>query len=283
MSSKSKRKENKKHLCPPLTFLDKSIYFLCLVFSFLVALLLVYGFDSVRNVIAFNKLNTVAYRGNASFLLAIPFVVYLEISAFAVFIMGWESKKPIFGSKKYQYGEYPFREDCVPFFYRKKYRGRKTSSQKNFARQITALWCVGLLLFACLIPFSLFGRDVMYQDNRIEKINLMNLTSEIYTTDDFAHLIIEARYVSGYRIADYWKYEITVVMKDGKDISFSNRDFDWRVSSEKDFCLDKMLEIKSLFDSEAITIKGAENTGEVADYLGLSEAQKAKLNGLFAE
>ena len=103
-------------LRPPLTFLDKSIYFLCIVFSFLGALLLAFCFDDIQNMIAFNKPGTVAYRSNASFLFALPFIIFLEISALALFISGWESKKPIFGSKKYKYGEYPFREDCFPLF-----------------------------------------------------------------------------------------------------------------------------------------------------------------------
>ena len=283
MSKKTKRKDNKRHLRPPLTFLDKSIYFFCIIVSFLGALLLAFCFDDIQNMIAFSKAETIAYRSNASFLFVVPFVMFLEISALVVFIVGWESKKPIFGSKKYKYGEYPFREDCIPVFRQKKYNLKKTPSQKKFVRQMTALWCAGLLLFACLVPFSLFGRNALYQDNRIEKINMVNLTGDTYTTDDFAHLTIKTQYVSGYRTADYWKYEITIEMKDGKDFSFSNRDFDWRVSGAKDICLDKMLEIKSLFDSEMITIKGAKNADNVADYLGLNESQQAKLNELFAE
>ena len=112
---------------------------------------------------------------------------------------------------------------------------------------------------------------------------MVNLTGDTYTTDDFAHLTIKTQYVSGYRGGGYWKYEITIEMKDGKEFSFSNRDFDRRVSVAKDVCLDKMLEIKSLFDSETITIKGVKNTDEVADYLGFNESQQNKLNELFAE
>lgn len=277
------KKDNKRHLCPPLTFLDKSIYFLCIIFSFLGALLLVFCFDDIRNMIAFGKEETIAYRSSASFLFAAPFIMFLEISAIVVFIVGWESKKPIFGSKKYKYGEYPFREDCIPLFHQKKYNLKETPSQKKFVRQMIILWCVGLFLCACLIPFSLFGRNALYQDNRIEKINLVNLIDDTYTTDDFAHLTIKTQYISGYRTADYWKYEITIEMKDGKDFSFSNRDFDWRASGAKDICLDKMLEIKSLFDSEAITIKGAKNTVDVADFLGFNESQQTKLKELFTE
>ena len=204
MGKKTKRKDNKRHLRPPLTFLDKSIYFLCIFFSFLGALLLVYCFNDICDVIAFNKAETIAYRSNA-FLFFIPFMLFLEISVLVFFVSGLESKKPIFGSKKYKYGEYPFREDCIPVFRQKKYNLKKTPSQKRFMRQMTALWCAGLLLFACLIPFSLFGRNALYQDNRIEKINMVNLTGDTYTTDDFAHLTIKTQYVSGYRTADSWK------------------------------------------------------------------------------
>ena len=276
MGKKTKRKDNKRHLRPPLTFLDKSIYFLCIVFSYLGALLFASCFDDIRNMIAFNMPGTVAYRSNASFLFAVLFMMFLEISALGLFISGWESKKPIFGSKKYKYGEYPFREDCFPLFSSQKRNQHKTPSQKTFVRHMTILWCSVLVVFSCLIPFSLFGRDAMYQDNRVEKINLINNVSDTYTTNDFSELTIQVKYFLGYR------YEIIIEMKDGKTFSFSNRDFDWRVSGAKDICLDKMLEIKSLFDAEAITIKGAKNTDEVADYLGFNESQQNKLNELFS-
>ena len=134
MGKKTKRKDNKRHLRPPLTFLDKSIYFLCIIFSFLGALLLAFCFDDIQNMIAFNKPGTVAYRSNAGFLFALPFMLFLEISALVLLISGWESKKPILGSKKYKYGEYPFREDCFPLFSPQKRNQHKTPSQKTFVR-----------------------------------------------------------------------------------------------------------------------------------------------------
>ena len=283
MGKNSKQKYNKRQLCPPLTFLDKCIYFLCIIISSASMLLLVYCFGEINNAIAFGKANTIAYSSNASLLFALPFVLFLELSTFVLFIIGLELKKPIFGSKKYRYGEYPFRKDCIPLFHRKKYNTEKTPSKKKLVRKIALWWCAGLFLCACLIPFSLFGRTALYQDNHVERINVVNLTSDTYTTDDFAHLTVKAQYGRGYRGAGYWKYEITIEMKDGRDFSFSNRDFDWRQSSANDICLDKMLEIKSLFDSEAITICGADNTDEVADYLAFNESQRNKLNELFRE
>ena len=44
-----------------------------------------------------------------------------------------------------------------------------------------------------------------------------------------------------------------------------------------------MLEVKNLFNPNSITIKGANNIGEVSDFLGFDEQQEAKLKLLFAE
>ncbi len=283
MGKKAKRKNNKQHLRPPLTFLDKSIYFLCIVFSVLSAFALVYCFDDIKNLIAFNKPSTVAYTSSASFLFVFPFMLFLEISALILFISGWESKKPIFGSKKYKYGEYPYREDCFPLFSRKKYNLRQNPSKKKFIRRMAALWCSVLLVLACLIPFGLFGRDTLYEDNHIEKINFLNITSDIYDADNFSHLTIRTKYVSSPKSHNYWAYEITIEMKDGKDFTFSNMDFDRRMSGVKDICLNKMLEIKGLFAPNAITVQKSENINNVAEHLNFNEQQFDKLKELFSE
>ena len=283
MSKKSKHKNKKRRLRPPLTFWDKSIYIFCFLLLILGMLLSPYCFDDVQNLIAFNKPNTIAYRSNANFWLFIPFVLYIGMSTLIVLIMGWQSKKPILGSKKYKYGEFPFREDCFPLFHRKKYNVRKNPSQKKYARKMAVLWCSFLLLFTCLMPFSLFGRNALYQDNHIEKINLINHTGDTYTTNDFAHLTIRTDYFDGYRTPSYWTYEITIEMNDGKIFSFCNRDFNRHISGVNDICLDKMLEIKHLFGADSITIKGAKNVNKVADDVGLNESQRAKLNELFAD
>ena len=44
-----------------------------------------------------------------------------------------------------------------------------------------------------------------------------------------------------------------------------------------------MLEMKHLFPPERITIIGADDTGKVADYLGLNAAQEQKLQMLFSD
>lgn len=279
MSGKANRKKEKKRICPPLTFIDKSIYFLCIVFSVLGMFFLSFLFEYIKCVIAFSKPDTVAFESGGSNLFFIPFTLFLFLSAFSLFISGWESKKPIFGSKKYKYGEYPFRKDCFPLFSQKKYH--VGNWKKKYVRWIIILWYVSFIALSCLVPFGLFGREALYEDNSIEKISLINTVSAKYTTKDFLNLTIQSQYYSGYRTNDRWVYEIIIEMKDGKDFRFSNENF-MNVSNEKDTSLDKMLEIKSLFDPEAITVNGAENIDEISNSFDFNEQQKSKLKELFA-
>ena len=71
-------------------------------------------------------------------------------------------------------------------------------------------------------------------------------------------------------------------MSDGKSFYFSNRDFNRDIPEGHDFYLDKMLEIKSLFPSESITVDGARNLDEAAERLKLNEEQKNKLRELMS-
>lgn len=283
MGKKAKKKNNKWHLRPPLSFLDKSIYLLGIILSVLVPLLLGLRFPDILEMIAFRNPETVAYKSSASILLAFPFLLFLETSAMILFIVGWQSKKPIFGNKKYRYGEYPFREDCFPLFSSRKRKKPQTPSQKRFARNMKILWCSALIVFSCMVPFSFYGRNAMYQDNHIEKINLINHVSDTYTENDFARLTIQTEYVHGHRGADYWKLEMIIEMKDGKAFSFSNKNFSGRLGGSMNLCLNKMLEIKELFSPAAITIQGAESIGEVSDYFKLDAQQVAKLEQLFTQ
>lgn len=72
-------------------------------------------------------------------------------------------------------------------------------------------------------------------------------------------------------------------MYDGKDFLFTNRDFDYRLDETKDISLDKMLEIKNLFNANAITVKGTDLLDEIAVQLSLNKEQKNKLNELLSE
>ncbi len=284
-----KKKRKNRRIRPPLTLFDKSIYIVC----FLAAILGLFFFggylEDLTDRIAFGKTDAIAYAVHTSHMLILPFLIFFVISAFCFFLAGFAGEKPIFGSKKYNYGEYPYEKDCVPLFYRRDLNPKEQTRKRRFARRTALLWLLWFLLCfltASPIPLGLFGRDVLYQDNRIEDINLFNKVSDTYTTEDFSYLTIEAEHVlirSRYGGSNYWIYEISIEMTDGKEYSFSNRAFEGGPLEEADACLNKMLEIKALFESESIRIIGAEKTDKTADYLKFNERQKDKLNELFSK
>jgi hypothetical protein len=70
-------------------------------------------------------------------------------------------------------------------------------------------------------------------------------------------------------------------MDDGKAFTFSDRDFDSRIADDTDHSLEKMLEIKSYFEADQISIKGAEHIDDVADYHNMNDQQKQLLLKLF--
>lgn len=280
MSKKSKKKN--RSCRPPLSLLDKSIYWLGLLLSVIFALLFVFCFEDITNAIAFRDSLVVAYNSHASFLFVMPLLLYVEISALVFCIMALEGKKPIFGNRKVRYGETPWAKDCFPLFDSRRKNIYVKPSKKRFRRDMMIVWIVGLFVCSLFAPFGFFGRDCLTTDNCIISYNVLNQEdSSPYTTDEFSNLTIQAKHVSGYRSADYWKYEIKIEMKDGKCFTFSNRDFDWRKDNSRELCLEKMLEIKSFFASDLITIKGEQNIKEVVDYLGLNDEQTQLLQALF--
>lgn len=282
MSRKSKHKRQRRNLRPPLSLLDKTIYCVGFFLSFILSLLSAFCFDDITGAIAFHDSSVVAYRLHASFLFVLPVLSYVEISALAYFISALEGKKPIFGNRKIQYGTTPWAPDCFPLFDPRRKTVYIRPSEKRFRRHMLMLWSVGLLICLLIAPLGFFGRDCLMQDNRVKSYNLLNMEKTVsYTAEDFSHLTIQTKYVSGFRTADYWKYEITIEMTDGKTFTFSNRDFDWREPNSKEMCLKRMIAIKALFSPDKITIKGANNIEKVADYLGLNDDQLQLLRNLF--
>lgn len=280
MGKKSKKKNRNRR--PPLSFLDKCIYWFMLLLSFVFSLLLIFCFEDITTVIAFRNSSVVAYNNHASFLFVTPLLLYIEISALVFFITALESKIPIFGNRHIQYGEAPWEKDCFPLFDSRRKHVYVRPSKKRFRRDMMIVWMVGFFLCSLFAPFGFFGRDCLTDDNCIITYSVLNQEDTYpYTTDDFSNLTIQAMHVSGYRSADYWKYEIIIEMKDGKSFTYSNRDFDWRKDDHRETCLEKMLEIKSFFTRDKITIKGEHNVEKVVNYLGLDDKQTILLQELF--
>ena len=209
-------------------------------------------------------------------------MLYSALSLFIVLLCGWEMRKPIFGGKNIPYGRPPYREDCIPLINAKKYKVRVSPSQKRLTRKLVVAWLTVLIVLACLLPFSLFGRDELRGDYSIKRINFANQVTSTYTVEDFSHLTIRTERISSFRGIVRWTYSVEIKTKDGKHVTFKADDFDWQTPSGRDAHLDRMLEIKTLFAPEDITVKGEEKIDAAASNHNLNEQQREKLYRLFS-
>ena len=277
-----KQKKKNSARKPPLSFIDKFIYYLLIVGSFIVSLLCVYLWGDLRDVIAFQDNSVIAYHEHSSALLFVLLVGYLEISGIVFFMVQLSEKKPIFGNSKIQYGEVPWDKNYYPLFDPRRKNVTITASEKRFQRHMRFAWGIGLLVAISFSLLSFCGRDCLYRDHSIISYNMVNRqTGDYYSENNYSHLTLYAEHVSIYRGGSYWKYGFSIEMNDGRCFSFSNRDFNWREDRYQDNCLETMLEIKKLFTPGSISIKGEKNIDKVVDYIGLNSEQAQLLHNLF--
>lgn len=279
----SKQKKKKaKQLKPPLSAIDKVIYFSGLFASFALALLMIFFFEDITFRIAFSDSSIVAFREHGSMLFIMPFVLYFFISAVIIFTNALTYKKPLFGNRKIKYGEHPWTKSTYPLFDKRRKSIYIKPSAKRFKRICFIAWCAFFLLTIFLIPLGLFGRDCLSYDNTITTYNVFNTKSNtIYTKDDFDSLILQIDHVIIPKGGSYWQYGMKIITTDNKTFYFTNRDFDFTKPDSEDTSLEKMAEIKALFSEDDITIKGAENIDIVSDFIGLNKRQTQSLYDLF--
>ena len=281
MKGNKDKKKNTSRI-PPLSFIDKLIYYCLIILSAVCSFLFVLFWDDIRSLIAFKDPEVVAYRGHTSSLLFIPLVGFLLLSIIIFLILKLQNRKPIFGNTKINYGQAPWAKDCYPLFDKRRKSVKVNPSIKKQKRSNFYIWLAGLLLVLIVAVFSFFGRNCLCADNRIINYNAFNRQMNEYTEQDYLRLTIQNKYVSGYRIGSYWKYEIIIETNDGKIFTFSNGDFNRNEEHYHENCLNKMLEIKHLFATENISVMGENNLEKVADYYEMDDAQTKMLYDLFA-
>ena len=208
----------------------------------------------------------------------------LTVSLLGLVSGGLTDHMPIFGNKKIKYGEHPWAYDCYPLFDKRRKKYRKPSA-KRLHRKIITILCIVILISLCFVPLGLFKRDCLNADNSITSYNSFNKKSDIvYTQEDFSHLTIDAYYYThtsrkwfaNLIFRENYSFRLEIKTSDGNSFTFKYGDFDNK-------SLDKMLEIKSLFEPDSITIKGADKTDWVAEDLNFNEQQHSKLKNLFSE
>lgn len=280
MRKKSKNKKKRKIPRPPLSFRDKAIYFLVMALFIVLLIFFAFAYQDIQSAIAYRDPSVVAYTDHLSSILGFLFILYTMLGGISI-AEAYENKIPIFGNSQISYGREPWPKDFFPLLDPRRKTVYVSPAKKSVRRFLIKSWFTVFFLLLILSPLGLSGRDCLCRDNSIPRYNAVNNQIRSYGEEDFSQLTLWAGFRPGYRTPGHWRYEIAIEMTDGKEIRFSNADFNRNGANNNDISLEKMLEIKDLFSKEDITIKGKEDVDKVADHIGLNERQAQMLRNLF--
>jgi len=275
MSKKAKKKRNNP---PTLSALDKLLYAAAIALSGIFLILLVLAAYRIMQAVAFGDDTVAAYTRRPGVLLALPFFVYLIISLLVAFSYALSYKKPIFGSKKIHYGQYPWPEGLYPLFDERRKNRYKKPSHVRFVRTMFRLWLIGFLLTLALTPFSIFGRNSLHHNGNISIRNAVNMVADEYAPEDYESLTLRIYYYHPRRsITGCWAYDMRIMAEDGTSFHFNVGDF-----TDTDTCLDIISKLKGMFPDTKCRIEGAENLDKLIDDLGsYTEKQKEAVREIF--
>jgi len=279
VKKKPKSKQKSQHRRPPLSLLDKILYWSAFFLSLPALLVTEFLFEDLRLLIAFHDLSVTARADHAGNLLSMPLFFYAEMSLCIFSIVALEYKYAIFPSPRIQYGKDPWDKNYYPLLDRRRRSVPVDPEEKRRHRKWLSVWCIGLLLCLSLVPFSFYGRDCLHEDNSIVSYNAVNRVSATYHEEDFSHLTLRTRLVGGKTKS--WTYEMVIEMHDGRSFVFSDRDFGEKGEAHKELSLRQMLEIKAHFSPNTITCQGAEDVDQVAENRCLNKTQTRQLHQLF--
>ena len=189
MGKQKKRAKRRKPPRPPLSFLDKTLYFLFLLLSYGLVLFFLLGILLLRKGIAFSDPTVIAASSkDLSFFFLIPLFLLLVCTpvCFLEFTAG--NRLPLFGNRKIKYGHPPWDEHCYPLFnsrYKKEamIRPSKKENRRIIAVTLTVLFALTLLLGS----LSLFSRKCLYQDGSLACYNSFGQPTDHFVSEEFSH------------------------------------------------------------------------------------------------
>ena len=272
--AKNKKHSKHKGYNPPLTFVDKLIYFLFLIVFLAISFLPITIPISIQKHLTFSDPSAVAFMTTGGLWWTFPLSFYLLITTIVLFACGFERKIPLFGNPNLRYGEPPFKKNTYPLFKRKHYVLEQKSKKKVWYKNFIVAWCVVFLVLLSIFPLGICGRRVLFDNSSIKTYNSFNSVKTSYSSEDYNHLTLDTYFSSSRYGAGRWVYNAEIKTNDGKKISFRN------YVSEK--AIDEFIEIKESLDPNQITIKRAHNLEKVIKDNKLTESQSEKLYELFS-
>lgn len=275
------RKAKKKvHKMPPLSFLDKMIYWG--IFAVLCAayVALMFGPLQLRHAIAFSDEAVIAAADHFSaFWLGIPWLTFF-LMTFILWLLPYQNRTPIFGKKGFKYGT-PAWPKVYPLLMKNK-PPVWVSENKKKQRQSFAIFLLVVLLVSFIpLPWSLYGRDCLRYDGSIVEYNMFGQQVEEFAPGDIKEVTADIfRYSTGgkYHKTSHWGIQLKMRTDSGKKYTFDHREFD---NDGTRLYLSQMASVISRYDPGIIRYEDIEDLDKLIGEKGLSEEEIQLLYQIF--
>lgn len=279
------RKAKKRiHQMPPLSFVDKLIYWTIFILLCVAYVVLLFGPIYLRSKIAFSDQAVIAMDENASMLWQfVPWMTFF-LMTFILWLQPYQNRKPIFGRRNFKYGP-PAWPKVYPLFMKNKPTVWVSERKKKKQKQIAVILLIVLLVSFIPLPLSLYGRDCLRNDGSILQYNMFNSQTHEFASGDMEEIEIETyRYSTGKRnIRRHWGVQIVFKTDSGKKYTFEHRDFRSDAHCETIYWLEWMLNIKKRYDPSIIHYDGLEDLDRVIADRDLNQEEVEKLYQLFGQ
>lgn len=279
------RKAKKRmHEMPPLSFLDKLIYWTAFVLLCVAYGALVLGPMYLRNQIAFSNPAVIAAIDHFSTMwLMVPWLTFF-LMTFLLWHGPYQKRIPIFGKRNFKYGP-PAWPKIYPLFMKDKPHVWVSERAKKDRKRLAVILLIILLISFIPLPWSLYGRDCLRNDGSIVQYNMFNRETDVFTSGDIADLEIEAyRYTTG-KYASKAHYGVRLIFRtdSGEKFIFAHRDFRSDREFDTVYWLEWMLRIIERYDPGIIHCDGQEKLDRVITDRALSQKEVQKLYQLFGQ
>lgn len=271
IAKKNKKKSGPK--TPPLSSLDRCIYFIS--FSFIVVIFLMLLFlpmEIFRNIM-FSDPNIIAAVDRGE-LMRWPFFFYVLFSAFIFVVTCYEGKTPIFGNQRIKYGDHRWKP-VYPLFSkeRREYRRNEKPSDIRFRRKMWTAWLIGLGFTFLFLPLSIFCRWTYEEDGRFHKFNSFNTETVSCPVEELTELTLSIHKNSkgaGYSLRVFFELE-------GGRGRFYMGDFSGDTFEER---LEQLLALKEAVPPDRIFYTG-HDLGKYLRYVDPTPSERDLLNQIF--
>ena len=279
------RKAKKQmHRMPPLSFVDKTIYWLIFLLLCIADFLLIMGPLYFRHTVPFSDRSVAAVEDNISICwLCVPWMTFF-LMTFILWLQPYQNRKPIFGKRNFKYGPPAWPKE-YPLFMKNKPYVFVSERKKKERKQISALLLVILLISFIPLPWSLYGRDCLRYDGSIVQYNMFNKEVHNYSSGEIENIIIKAcRYRTGKSSKkSHWGVRMVFTTNSGKKYVFAQSEFRDDFKSDHQLWLETMLKVKQRYDPYVISYEGIENLDRVIEDCNLSAKDIQLLYQLFGQ